>query len=153
MFTPVTYGRSAGEDLTGVVRRVGSATRTTNTVNTADLYLVVSLTIPEPIAGRIYQARGLTAIFPGTAGSDSDMILAHGLNATSTGGTNFAFYNTYHPAASKQYGCTIFGEFTYTGTTGDTPYNVVLLVDPHAGLAYTVASAAAPSILIVDEVL
>lgn len=157
MFTPNTYQRGeapevAEVDLSGTVRRLGASYLYTNTTNTPSMYVVCSFTIPYPVAGRVYQARGLCTILPNTAASDSDMILSHGLSAT-TGGTDMMFYNTFHPTASKVYGYTIFGEFTYAGTTGDTPYNVVLKVDPHAGSAYTVASAGAPSILIVDEVL
>jgi hypothetical protein len=143
----------ANSDLAGTIRRVGSTMRLTSTANSTVVFNICTVTIPNPVNGRTYQAKGIADITPDTAGAYTVMGLKWGVGAVTTG-TNIMEKYIDHRIANRIVEGVVFGDFVYTGTTGAANVNVVFVATPMAGSG---CLCAVPTnhhaILTVDEIL
>lgn len=139
------------ETVTTSVRRVGSNVRTSNTTAGQSETNICSFTIPNPINGRTYRC-----IFSGSVAAASStegrVRIKHGISAV-TGGTQIQEACTDHQSARAQ-SVHMTVEFTFTGTTGQASYNVVVTHIPIAAVNLSCsASSTRPAVLIVDEIV
>ncbi|MGH3349299.1 MAG: hypothetical protein ACRDPS_01440 [Nocardioides sp.] len=112
---------------------------------------VCTATLVNPVNGRIYRATGYGLVQSNAAAGFTVNYLKHG-DSASVGGTEFARHYQDHRVANRTEGVMFFGEFTYTGTTGATTYNVVLTMSGGGGTS-TSRGDLNPMVLVVDEIL
>ena len=136
----------------GSLIRVGTNIRTTNTTNTSSEYNICTFTLPFPINGETYRVRAGANFTPDTAGGYTALRIKHATGA-SVGGTQIANIYADHRSAGRTVGATADAEFTYTGTTGASGYNVVAVGFPGATSSYCTANSTIPAYLYVDRVL
>jgi hypothetical protein len=141
----------AANGSSGVVRfnARGSSTSTPST-GTAGAN-VATATLVNPVNGRTYRVTVSGGCENNTAGQFTNILARHG-SGVSTGGTDVGRWIMDHRAANRTEGFSFYGEFTYTGTTGATGYNVVLVFSASGGTS-TIRGDLAPSLIVVDEVL
>lgn len=145
--------RTTGSDLSGTTRRVGSAMRFTGTANSTVVFNVATVTIPNPVNGRTYHAKGIADFAPDTAGMYTVVGLKWGVGATTTG-TNIMEKYVDHRIVGRVVEGVVFGDFVYTGVTGATNVNVVFVATPSSGAGVSCSVATNHhAILIVDEIL
>lgn len=129
-------------------------------INTTDMgavqnteYNICTVTIPNPINGATYRVMGNTNIVGNAASTLTQVRIRHGINAN-TGGTQIAQSQVTLPSASgRAQDAAILVEFTYTGTTGQANYNVVMTGAPVSSSSRHQSISGQPSVLTVDRVL
>lgn len=137
----------------GTLRSVGVSIVTAGFGPTAATPVAcASVTLPFPRNGRRYRATYTGYAQSDTAGGFTTTLLKHGLSATTTG-TNILEMLLDHRTASRRGTVAGHGEFTYAGTDGATPYNVIAVFLGGGGNSSTIASATQPQYLSVDEII
>lgn len=136
----------------GALVRVGRNLRTGNSTNTASEYNINTVTLPNPVNGDTYAVRAIAKFVPDTAGSYTGLRIRHGPNAN-IGGTQIALEYVDHRLAGRIVSVMAEAEFTYTGTTGATGYNVVSTGLCGGGSSYAYGATGNTSSLFVDKIL
>src|SRR6266540_644103 len=131
------------------VIREGKTLKTTDGTLSASEVNVCSFTIPNPINGADYRVT-FHGNFIASASLEGRVRVKHGLSAV-TGGTQIAEACINHPD-TRAIGTSIVIEFTYTGTNGANPYNVVVTCVPLANTYRYSANSTRPAVLIVDRI-
>lgn len=147
VWTPWSQGGTVG-----TLVRVGRNLRTANTANATAEYNICTVTLSNPVNGDVYAVKGGANISPDTAGMFTGLRLKHA-TAAGVGGTQIANIYLDHRIVGRVVGGEVSAEFTYTGTTGATGYNVVLVGAPGGGGSLVQASATQPAYLYVDKLL
>lgn len=146
-------GAVAGAKVSGTWVRVGTDIRTTDTSDSASAFNVNTFTLPSPVNGTIYRVRAVGNYVPNTAGMSCAIQLKHAIGA-GTGGTQIHEIQMDFRAAGRVVGSVVEGEFVYTGTTGASGYNVVVVCVPSGGSARTYSGTSTrPMLLFVDRAL
>ena len=137
----------------GLVARIGSNLNTTDGTLSASEVNIGTVTIPNPINGATYRVTA-HANFIANASIEGRMRVKHGVSAV-TGGTQIAEAAIDHGASfARARHAELVVEFTYTGTTGQANYNVVLTYVPVSGGTGRVsANGTRPAVLIVDQIV
>jgi hypothetical protein len=139
------------EAVTGKIRRNGSQIKTTDGSLSSSEYNISSVTISNPVNGRTYRIYAHGNIVPDTAATGTGVRIKHGISAV-TGGTQIAQANVDHRVTGKSYFYSLMVEFTFTGTTGQASYNVVVTGAPTSNQSRHSAASTQPVVLIVDEI-
>lgn len=140
-------------DSLGLVCRVGSHIRTTNTTAANAETNVSSFTIPNPVNGRTYRVT-FQGNFVVNASSQVRIRIKHGIGAV-TGGTQIGEVCLDFQSIRDQ-SASIVCEFTFTGTTGQSSYNVVAThvnITSSNTVGTSSASSTRPVTLIVDQII
>lgn len=137
-----------------VLRRVAYSSIAVNGTSTANGQTVITATIPNPVNGRRYRAYVEYAIIPAVDGMYVRHQLGYGKGVTELTATWFAGMYTDHRISGRNVEAVFLGEFTYTGTTGDTGFQVLACMFPEtAKAAQPGAHADRPIVLVVDELI
>lgn len=133
-----------------LIARIGAHIRTTDGTLSASEANVCSFTIPNPINGATYRVTAM-ANYVANGSLENRARVKHGVSAV-TGGTQIGEAAINH-LDTRAVHATIVCEFTFTGTTGQANYNVVLTVAPLSGQSRHSASSTRPASLFVDRIL
>lgn len=136
----------------GTLLRIGSNIRTTDTTSTTSEYNICNFTLPNPVNGDVYRVHAGSNIVPDTAGMYTGLRIKHASGAN-VGGTQIAQIYLDHRISGRVVGGEVTAEFTYTGSTGASGYNVVLVGFPGGGGSKANCNSGQPGYLYVDRVL
>jgi hypothetical protein len=154
LFNSNTGSSPAGDLTPDVLRRVAYASSAVSGTSTANGQIVITATIPNPVNGRRYRAYVEYGIVPTIDGMYVRHQLGFGKGVTESTATWFAGMYTDHRINNRNVGITYLGEFTYTGTTGDTGFQVLACMFPEATKpASPYGQQDRPIVLVVDELI
>ena len=132
------------------IRKMAGHVMTTDGSLSASEVNICSITIPNPINGARYRCY-FQGNFISNGSLESRTRLKHGIGAV-TGGTQIAEACLNHDATTRAMSCSLMTEFTFTGTTGQSSYNVVVTHAPLSGQSRVSAASTRPATLQVDRV-
>lgn len=136
----------------GLVRNVVSVQGVATVGPSAALTLALTTTIPFPVNGAKYRAFCQGLCSNSLAGANTAWDLRQGVGIT-TGGTIFGHTLVDQRVATLGVGLTIVAEFVYAGATGAASMNITATFLAGSGTAAALASATAPMLLTVDEIM
>lgn len=135
----------------GVLRFNSRGSNTSQPTATATAINICTATIVNPINGRTYRISVTGDAENDTIGGLTTLVARHGINAN-TGGTDAGRWFIDHRVANRTAGFSYWTEFTYTGTSGISNYNVVLVFTGGGGTS-KIRGDVMPAQLVVDEIL
>lgn len=135
----------------GLLRVNARGSNSTQLTATGTAVNICTATLVNPINGRTYRVSATGDAENNTAGGLTTIVVRHGINA-STGGTDAGRWFIDHRVANRTAGFSFWTEFTYTGTSGISNYNVVLVFTGGGGTS-TIRGDLMTTQLVVDEIL
>ena len=135
--------------LPGAWRVNARGSNTTQPTATATAVNICTATIVNPINGRTYKVSVTGDAESNTAGGLTTIVARHGIAAI-TGGTDAGRWFIDHRVANRTAGFSYWTEFTYTGTSGISNYNVVLVFTGSGGTS-TIRGDLTAAQLLVEE--
>lgn len=135
----------------GMLRFNSRGSSTSQPTATATAVNICTAVLAYPIDGRTYRVSLTGDAQNGTAGALTTLVVRHGIGAI-TGGTEAGRWFMDHRVAGRTEGFAYWTEFTYSGTSGISNYNVVLIFTGTGGTS-TIRGDLMSTQLVVDEIL